>query len=612
MVDNGARLAALRDLGILGTPPEEDFDRFTRLASELLEAPVSLVSLVDRDRQFFKSQHGLPEPWASARQTPLSHSFCKHAVASGRALVIEDTRQNLTVADNPAIRDLSAIAYAGVPLVLEDGHAVGTLCVVDAEPRRWAQRDLRILADLAAAVQALIGLRYTTARQRLHDQLTGLPSRALTVAHAEQIAGRQTSGDLVAVTVDVNDLGAVNEAYGTIQGDRILKLVARRIAHGLGPDDVFGRLEGDVFVILRSGVDDQLQALALAHRIREEVSAQAVRIRSDQLQVSVTAGIASGAVDDDDGGADQVITRAAEVMRLAKAQRGRIMVADARRAVSSASRLRRRGALRGAVARGEIAVAFQPIVELATGTTFGFEALARWQHPEFGLVGPAEFIPVAEATGEVVLIGEHVLRTACRQLARWRSESAQNLQITVNLSPVQLAVPNFAEVVNSILLTNRLPGPALVLEITEGVFMTPEPVARRNLDQIRQLGVRIALDDFGTGYSALSYLKRFPVDIIKADRSFLDGLGADRRDLAVLRAILAIGDGMDIQVVAEGVETQRQRELLRLSGCPFGQGFLFAPPLPPEKIVIGPRPQHPATVRGLPRRGGRRIRPTGH
>ncbi|MDQ2895841.1 MAG: EAL domain-containing protein, partial [Actinomycetota bacterium] len=337
------------------------------------------------------------------------------------------------------------------------------------------------------------------------------------------------------------------------------------------------------------------------HRIQEGVAAQAVRIRSDQLQVSVTVGIASG-VDDDDGGADQVITRAAEVMRLAKSQRGRIMIADADRAVSSAARLRRRGALRGAVARGEIAVAFQPIVKLATGTTYGFEALARWQHPEFGLVGPAEFIPVAEATGEIVLIGEHVLRTACRQLASWRSESAQDLQITVNLSPVQLAVPNFAEVVNSILLANRLPGPALVLEITEGVFMALEPGARRNLDQIRQLGVRIALDDFGTGYSALSYLKRFPVDIIKADRSFLDGLGADQRDLAVLRAILAIGEGMDIQVVAEGVETQRQRELLCLSGCPFGQGFLFAPPLPPEKIVIGRRPQHPATVRGLPRR----------
>jgi EAL domain-containing protein (putative c-di-GMP-specific phosphodiesterase class I) len=242
------------------------------------------------------------------------------------------------------------------------------------------------------------------------------------------------------------------------------------------------------------------------------------------------------------------------------------------------------------VARGEVTVAFQPIVELSSGCTRGFEALARWNHPDLGCVTPGEFIPVAEASGEIVLIGEHVLRTACKQLARWRTQSGQDLQVTVNLSPVQLAVPNLADVVRGILVESGLPGHALGLEITEGVLMAPGFVTRRNLEQIRELGIQIALDDFGTGYSALSYLKRFPVDVIKADRSFLDGLGTDRRDLAVLRAILAIGDGMDIQVVAEGVETQRQRELLRLSGCPFGQGFLFSRPLAAEDIHLDGRP----------------------
>jgi EAL domain-containing protein (putative c-di-GMP-specific phosphodiesterase class I) len=267
-----------------------------------------------------------------------------------------------------------------------------------------------------------------------------------------------------------------------------------------------------------------------------------------------------------------------------------VKFAEAGCAEGSAARLRVRGALRGAVARGEVTVAFQPIVELSSGCTRGFEALARWNHPDLGCVTPGEFIPVAEASGEIVLIGEHVLRTACKQLARWRTQSGQDLQVTVNLSPVQLAVPNLADVVRGILVESGLPGHALGLEITEGVLMAPGFVTRRNLEQIRELGIQIALDDFGTGYSALSYLKRFPVDVIKADRSFLDGLGTDRRDLAVLRAILAIGDGMDIQVVAEGVETQRQRELLRLSGCPFGQGFLFSRPLAAEDIHLGGRP----------------------
>ena len=189
------------------------------------------------------------------------------------------------------------------------------------------------------------------------------------------------------------------------------------------------------------------------------------------------------------------------------------------------------------------------------------------------------------------MIGEHVLRTACQQMAQWRTQSGQDLHVTVNFSPVQLTAPNLADVVRDILVESGLPGRALALEITEGVLMAPGFVTRHNLEQIRRLGVQIALDDFGTGFSALSYLKNFPVDVIKADRSFLDGVGTDRRGLAVLRAILAIGDGMDIQVVAEGIETPRERELLRLSGCRFGQGFLFSRPLPADEIQIdGPRP----------------------
>ena len=599
-VRDGGRLAALRDLGLLDTAPEEDFDRFTRLVAELLSVPIALVTLVDRDRQFFKSQHGLSDPWAQARQTPLSHSLCAQAVATGRPLIVQDARRVAALADNLAIRDLSVTAYAGIPLFLQDGHAVGALCAIDTRPRCWSDRELRLLSDLAAAVQAMLDVRAATARQRLHDGLTGLPTRSLTAAYAEQLAARDDDRQLLAMTVGINDLGAVNEAYGTIQGDRVLKLVARRIGTALAPDDVFGRLDGDVFVILRPDHGDTVAALALGHRIRDAVGGHPLRIRSDRLHVGVTVGIATATHADEPGATDRLITQAAEAMRGAKRRRDGVAVADAGRTARSAARLRMRGALRGAIDRGEITVAFQPIVELATGVTRGFEALARWEHPELGAVAPARFIPMAEASGEIVRIGDHVLRLACRQIAAWRADSGRDdLHVTVNLSPVQLELANFAEVLSGILHEHRLPGAGLTLEITEGVFMAPDAVAEANLDAIRELGVRIALDDFGTGYSALSYLKRFPVDVIKADRSFLDGLGADRRDLAVLRAILAIGDGMDIQVIAEGIETPRQRELLRLSGCPFGQGFLFAPPLPAEEIVIGRlgRPARPATVR---------------
>lgn len=590
----------MRDLGALDTAPEEDFDRFTRLAAELLDVPISMVTLVDGDRQFFKSQHGLAEPWAQARQTPLSHSLCRYAVAAGRPLVVGDARRVSHLADNLAIRDMSVIAYAGVPLILGDGHAVGTLCAMDTRPRRWSDRDVRILHDLGAAVQAMFDVRYAAARQRLHDGLTGLPTRSLTAASAEQLAARDDRRQLVAMTVGIDDLGAVNAAYGTTQGDQVLKLVARRIAAVLAPDDILGRLDGDVFAILRPGHGDLVAALALGQRIREAVGEHPLRIRSDRLHVAVTVGIATAAPTGQPGAADRLITQAAEAMRAAKARRDGIAVADADRAAHSATRLRMRGALRGAIDRAEITVAFQPIVELTSGVTRGFEALARWEHPELGSIPPARFIPMAEANGDIVRLGEHVLRLACRQIAAWRTDSGrEDLYVTVNLSPVQLALANFSDVLAEVLRDHRLPGPALALEITEGVFLAPDAVAEANLGAIRGLGVRIALDDFGTGYSALSYLKRFPVDVIKADRSFLDGLGADRRDLAVLRAILAIGDGMDIEVIAEGIESPRQRELLRRSGCPFGQGYLFAPPLPAAEIVLGPpgRPVRPVSAR---------------
>jgi diguanylate cyclase len=588
-ITDGARVAALREIGILDTDPEPEFDRFTRLATDLLGVPVALVSIVDRDRQFFKSACGLAGDWADARQTPLSHSFCQHVVAGKEPLVISDARRHPLVADNLAVRDLSVIAYAGFPLVLEDGHAVGAFCAIDTRPRVWSEMDLRVLGDLAASVQTLLNMRRSLANKSLHDRLTGLPNRSLIVAYADQLLAAHGERRLLALAVGIDDLSAVNEAYGSTHGDRMLSLVSRRIAHQLSTEDVMGRLEGDVFIILRPGVVEQLDAIELAHRVRDAVGTEPVAVRGDRLPASVTVGLATttGGVDVDGA---TLVTRACEALRLAKRRRNRVGVVDTDATARSTARLRVRGALSGAVARGEITVAFQPIVELASGQTYAFEALARWTHPDLGTISPTVFVPVAEISGEIVRIGEHVLRTACHQLARWRAQSGDDLQVTVNFSPVQLAVPNIADVIAATLADAQLPGRALALEITEGVFLAPGPLERRNLDRIRALGVRIALDDFGTGYSALSYLKRLPVDVLKVDRCFLDGLETDHRDAALMSAILSLGTTMDLEVVAEGVETRAQRELLRLSGCRLGQGFLFAHPMPADQIHVSTRP----------------------
>jgi diguanylate cyclase (GGDEF)-like protein len=594
-IADNARLAALRELGILDTEPEAEFDRFTALAAELLKAPVSTITLIDNDRQFWKSAYGITGSWAEARGTPLSHSLCQEPVTTGRPLVLSDLRADRERADCLALRALDVVAYAGMPLVLTDGFAVGALCVIDHEPHEWSEADLRILSDLAQMVSSMLDLRRSLNQQMLHDPLTGLPNRALTVSYGEQLSGAEDTGDLLALAIGIDRLGSLSEVHGIMQGDHLINLLARRIAHQLSIEDVLGRLQNDVFAVLRPRLMDHAEALDLAHRIRGAVCSDPITFRGDPMEVSATVGMAIAGPGID---GDTLIGRALSSLERARAQDQDVAMFVPRAAEEAPIRSRVRNALAGAVQRGEIFVNFQPIVDLASGETAGYEALARWRHPELGLIGPSEFIPVAEATGDIVIIGEHVLRTACTQLAMWRAMMpTDSLGVTVNVSPLQLASPGVAKMVRSILEGAGLPGSALTLEITEKIFVSPGPVQCTNLEEIRALGVHIALDDFGTGYSALSYLKHFPVDMIKVDRCFLDGLETDRRDAALMRAILSIGSGMELDVVAEGVETRAQRELLRLSGCHWGQGFLFSEPLPAEQIrVPGSAPSSGAPV----------------
>ncbi len=584
-IADGGRLAALRDLAILDTEPEDAYDRVTALAAELLSAPLALVSIIDRDRQFFKSQYGLPEPWARARQVPLSHSFCQHAIATRRALVIPDARQAALVADNLAIRDLDAIAYAGVPLILADGNAVGALCVIDRRPRQWTKFELHILDDLAEAVITQLELRRALADQSLHDRVTGLPSRGLMVAFCDHLRATRHDRRMLGLAIGVDDIDAVNRTHGISHSDRILKRIARRIAWQLAGEDLLGRAAPDTFIVIRPEIEDERDALALGHRIREAICGETLTVSGEALSVGVTVGIAYS---DGDTTGEDLVVRARAAMDEARAGHAQADTTQPDRDADAIGSRRIRGALRGAIARNEISVAFQPIVELETGHTRSFEALARWRHPELGEVSPETFIGVAETTGEVVAIGEHVLRIACRQLAAWRSQFDAELRVTVNFSPLQLAVPNIAEVIQAILDESGIPARALSLEITERVLLSPAALELRNLERLREFGIRIALDDFGTGYSTLSYLKRFAVDEIKIDRSFLEDRRADFRDEALVRAILALGSGMQIEVVAEGVETAAQRDLLHRSGCRWGQGYLFARPLPADQVIIAP------------------------
>jgi len=579
VVLEGARIAALRDLGLLDTEAEEDFDRYTRLATDLLGVSVSLVSLVDADRQFFKSQAGLTGAFAKARQTPLSHSFCQYPVASKRPLIVSDAREDPLVADNLAVRDIGVIAYAGMPLVLAEGHAVGVFCAIEDKPRDWSERDLRILGDLAAAVTAHLELRKSLAEQSLHDRLTGLPNRLLLCAQADQLlqaVGPGRSASVAAICIGLDGFGLVNDAYGAAAADRVLQQVGERLAPRVRATDVLGRLGGDTFAVVAPNMGDEREAIGLAGRLQAAVSAARFDVDGNSIGVTATLGLAT--VAPGKSGAD-LLSRADDSMHNGKVCAGAVRKAVDGSDERAAAQLCLRGALGGALKRGEMHVAYQPIVDLDSGTPAGFEALARWTSPELGPVSPAEFIPAAERSGDIIKIGEWVLRTACAQLAQWRRDGAE-LYMSVNLAPLQLELANLEEIVEAALAEHGLPASALVLEITEGVLIGPDAPQALNLQRIRELGVRIALDDFGTGYSALGYLKRFAIDQLKIDRSFVKTLEDDRKDAALVEAILALAQSLELKVVAEGIETPGQHQLLKLLGCPLGQGYLFAPPRP--------------------------------
>ncbi len=583
-----ARLEALHDLSLLDARPDEAIDRFTRLTTDLLGVPISLVSLLDGDRQFFISQRGLSGHWARERETPLSHSFCQYVVATKAPVVVADARRDPALAGNLAIRDLDAIAYAGMPLVLEDGHAIGTLAAIDDKPHAWTERELRILEDLAAALRSVLDLRAALADRGLHDRLTGLPNRDLLVARCDQLLESAEDGSLVAVMcAGLDRFAQVNQAFGAEEADGILGAVAERLSSAVRDSDVLGRLRGDVFTLIAPGVRDEEEALKLAGRLREALSSRPIKVDGHHLNVAATVGIATAGRGD--RGSD-VIGEAANAMREAKQHHSRVWISDEDWTSDAATQMKMRDELRGALAGDEITAVFQPIIELGTGEFSGFETLARWDNPTLGKVSPADFVPLAELTADIIPIGARMLDLAAAQAATWRREVNPDLCVTVNVAPLQLEQSNFADTFIATLARHGLPGEALGVEITEGGLLETGVIQQRNLRRLKELGTPIVLDDFGTGYSALSYLRRFPIDVIKIDRSFVDALVEDRTSAALVEAILTMSRGLEMEVVAEGIESEHQAALLQGLGCRYAQGFLFGRPKPAAECVVGGHP----------------------
>ncbi len=583
-IRDGARLAVLRDLDLIDNGPDEAIDRLTRLAGELLQVPVSVVSLLDAEHQFVISQQGLASDWALDRRTPLEHTFCQYAVIERAPLVIDDIRLHPVLGENESAAEANVIAYASVPLILADGSAVGTLCAIDEQPRAWSEDELRTLEDLAGAVVSVLDLRAGIAERGLHDRLTGLPNRDFLVAYTEQLLARQLPGESVVVMcAGLDHFSQINQAIGTDNADGVLRVVAERLEGIRGADQILGRLRGDVFTLVAPGIGSEAEAHEIAEALRVTLAGAPIKIGRESLTVSATVGIAVCA---DGARGSDMMSEAANAMHEAKKHRDGVWISDDGWTVRAHEQMRIRDAIRVALERDEIHAVFQPILELEGNALRGFEALARWDSAELGSVSPAEFIPLAELSGDIIPIGRWMLEEAAGQIAVWRDEIDPDLKVTVNVSPLQLQQPDFADEVAAILARYGLPGEALGIEITEGGLMETAAIEQSNLMRLRDLGVQIVLDDFGTGYSALSYLRHFPIDTIKIDRSFVEAFGEDRASTSLVQAMLTMSRGMEMQVVAEGIETEEQAKLLRLLGCPFGQGYLFGRPAQPRDLRL--------------------------
>jgi diguanylate cyclase (GGDEF)-like protein len=418
-----------------------------------------------------------------------------------------------------------------------------------------------------------------------HDALTGLLNRRTIFELVETaLEERESDADLAVFFVDLDGLKELNDSLGHDRTDELIGVVATRLSAAVRADDVVGRFGGDEFIVLARGVNDAEEAAEIGARLLDAVSNP---LEDVAVTASIGVALVSGPGAPD---AREAIRQADSAMYDAKRSgRDRVCFFGDAANARTGRRVTMTTDIRGAAARGEMRLVFQPLFEIADGELLGVEALLRWTHPELGEVSPGEFIPLAEETGAIVPLGAWVLRESCETIAKLAAETGRVLELSVNVSAKQLAEPGFAGVVRKTLADTGFPVASLILEITETAFLSADAVTDRTLSDLKALGVRIVLDDFGTGYSSLSWLKRHPLDAIKVDRSFVSGLPEERGDSAIVEAVIGMARAFGRTVTAEGVETEQQLEALRRLGCDHAQGFLLGRPVPVEALRDGLR-----------------------
>ncbi|WP_119157215.1 putative bifunctional diguanylate cyclase/phosphodiesterase [Caldimonas tepidiphila] len=523
---------------------------------------------------------GVEAVWLSAKERERVLAGVRQRLARGEAIDLELQMRH---------RDGRALWCRLRARALPDGAAVWIVEDVDSQHRERLELERRVHERSEALASANAQLRREMEDRQSaedlvrhladHDPLTGLPNRHLLAYRLEQAiaAAQGQDGGVAVLFMDLDRFKAINDSLGHGTGDRLLQAVAERVRQCLRPGDTVARLGGAEFVMVLPAVAAPGEAAQLASKLIRAVS-QPCQIGELELRATPSLGISLYPEHGDNP--DALIAKASVAMYQAKAQgRRNYLFFSGQADGASSQRLLLEHELYRALEHNQLELLYQPRYALDGEAFVACEALLRWQHPSRGAIGPAEFVPLAEDSGLIVQIGEWVLRETCRQIRRWQDRGLDVRPVSINLSARQFHSLELISMIRSVLAETGVPPRLLEVEITETTLMHNTDETQVTLGQLSALGIKISIDDFGTGYSSLAYLKRFPVDVLKIDRSFVREIVPGTEDALIVGAIIGLARSLRLRVVAEGVETREQAEFLRREGCDEGQGFLFGQPL---------------------------------